>query len=211
MKIPILLVLSFLFHNSSCSSTIVVNNAAPTKSESVPTTENRLTSVVSNQSSKILENRSSQNPKDAVVFDGTNYIKKSGWKVPSRDNTYINEAYRSDTVKGVTEQGHEVKMTTKQYIYKTPWSFSENFNFEGRNLDYMKGNLKCGAFFEMRANGKVFMYTVFVEKVVTPPPSNNDPHEDPTSYQIQDKDGDGIFETLLGDYDEIIVPNWVLK
>ena len=41
---------------------------------------------------------------------------------------------------------------------------------------------------------------------MSPPPSNIDPHEDPVIYQIMDADGDGIFETLLGDYHEIIVP-----
>ncbi len=101
--------------------------------------------------------------------------------------------------------------SAKYYIYKTRAKFLEEFHFEGNDLNYLKGPLESEAFFEVRANGKVFMYTVFFEKVLPPPVSNSDHRGDSNQYQIQDKDGDGIFETLLGDYDEIIVPNWVLK
>ena len=55
------------------------------------------------------------------------------------------------------------------------------------------------------------MYSITVEKVVTPSPSNNEDHVDPFGYRIQDRDGDGIFETLLPRGTDIVVPNWVLK
>ncbi len=213
MKASVLLFLwlSSLFHTSACSSTAGVNNAATTNVNGPRTDENQSLINVAGQSSPTVASSPSANPKDVVLFDGKNYIKKTGWTVPSRDNTYINEDYRSDTVKGVTEKGKEAKITTVSYGYRIPRTYSENFHFEGRDLDYMKGNLECGGFFEMRVNGKAFMYSIFVKKILPPPVSNSDPHEDPTSYQIQDKDGDGVFETLLGDYDEIVVPNWVLK
>jgi hypothetical protein len=52
-------------------------------------------------------------------------------------------------------------------------------------------------------HGKVFMYTIFGA-------ANVEPREDGFVYQIQDRDGDGIFETLLSGGQDVIVPNWVL-
>jgi hypothetical protein len=60
---------------------------------------------------------------------------------------------------------------------------------------------------ETSVNRKVFMYSI----TVGPLNLNDRDHRDPFVYQIQDRDGDGLFETLLGDYDEIILPNWVLR
>ena len=211
MKIPILLVLSFLFHTSSCSSDVVVNNAATTNFNSPPAAENQNAGNVSDQSSQDVESGPSSKPKDVVVFDGKNYLKKSGWKVPSRKEAYLNDTYDQGVVERVTKNGKQVRTKTIDYIFKTPWLYSQDFYFVGRGLESMKGQLESTSFLEMSVNGKVFFYSIFTQKVVSPPPSNNDPHEDPFRYQIMDADGDGIFETLLGDYDEIIVPNWVLK
>jgi len=205
--------LSFLFHTSSCSSAVVVNNAATTNSNGPRAAENQNAGNVSDQSSRTVESSPSPKPKDVVLFDGKNYIKKSGWKVPPRKETYVNESYDGRPVERMTTTGKQLKTTSTHYIYKTPWLYSQDFYFEGRGLDYMKGNLEAGYFLEMSANGKVFMYTISGRKIVFPPPSNSDPHEDPFVYDIQDNNGDGIFETLVGGsaYDEIIVPNWVLN
>lgn len=154
---------------------------------------------------------SSPNRRDIVLFDGKNYIKKSGWKTPSRSDTYIDESYDQGKGEGVTVSGKRVRTNTIFYLYKVPWLYSQDFYYEGRDLDYLKGKLESLSFMEISVNGKVFMYSISTQKVVEPPPSMNEDHEDPFGYQIQDRNGDGIFETLLGDYDEIIVPNWVLK
>lgn len=112
---------------------------------------------------------------------------------------------------GTTEDGKKIEVSTIHYSYKTPKSYSEDFDYEVPYLEKMKGKLRSEGFTAYSVNGKSFMYAVFVERVVPPPASNSDPHEDPFVYTIMDADGDGIFETLLGDYDEIVVPNWVLK
>lgn len=214
MKASVVLFLWFsvLFHTSSCSSEAGVDNAATSNLNGAPVVENQSVRNVSDQSSPSAEGSPSQNPKDVVLFDGKNYIKKSGWKVPSYDDTYINDTYQlhGKPVEKMTENGKKVKMYAKQYIYKIPPRYSEEFNFKGDDLNYMKGALERSSFFEARANGKVFMYSVFMQKV-PPAAASNSAHELPNQYQIQDTDGDGIFETMLGDYDEIIVPNWVLK
>lgn len=155
--------------------------------------------------------RSSPSPRDVVLFDGTNYLKKSGWKKPSKKDTYIDENYDQGDPERLTKSGKKVKTNTIVYDYRPPWLYSQDFYYEGQDLDFLKGKLKSTSFIEMSANGKVFFYSVFVEKVVSSPPSNDEPHEHLTSYQIMDTDGDDIFETLLGDYDEIVVPDWVLK
>jgi len=205
------LVVSFLFHTSSCSSTAGLNSAATTNSNIRPEAENQSAGNASDQSSKTVEVSPSPEPKDVVLFGGKNYIKKSGWKLPSRNETYVDDTQVKDAVKCITEKGKPVNITKILYVYKTPWLYSEDFHYERRNLDIIKGKLQAGYFLEMSVNGRVFMYSISGEKIVEPPASNTDPHEDPFVYQIQDTDGDGIFETLLGDYDEIIVPNWVLK
>lgn len=157
-----------------------------------------------------IESSTSPKPRDVVLFDGKNYIKKSGWKTPSRNDTYIDESYDQGSVEGKTEKGNPVSVKTILYGYKTPWWHSQDFYFDRRNLDYLQGRLKAVAFMEISANEKVFMYSITVEEAV-PLSSNNLDHQDPFGYRIQDRDGDGIFETLLGDYDEIVVPSWVLK
>jgi hypothetical protein len=211
MKTPALLFLLILFHTSSCSDAARVNNTVTSDVNRPRAVENQSPGNVSDQSSQTVEWSPSRNPKDVVVFDGKNYIKKSGWKVPPRKHSYKDETYESDLERRTTESGKRVITTTIEYIYKTPWLYSQDFYFEGGGLESMKGQLESASFLEMSANGKVFFYSVFTQKVLSPPPSNNDSHEDPFRYKIMDANGDGIFETLLGDYDEIIVPNWVLK
>lgn len=213
MKASVLMVLSlsFLFHTSSCSSANVVNNTATTNFNSPRATENQNAGNVLDQPSQTGERSPSPKPKDVVLFDGKNYIKKSGWKKPSRNDAYIDDMYDQGDVKRVTENGKQVTTDTVDYIFKTPWHYSQDFYFEGSGLDLMKGQLESTSFLEISVNGKVFFYSVFTKRVASPPPSNNDPHEHPFRYKIMDADGDGVFETLLGGHDEIIVPDWVLK
>ena len=191
----------------------MVNNATPINSNSARDVENQNAGNISNQAYRTVESSPSNKPKDLVLFDGKNYIKKSGWKPPSRRDSYINDTYDQGNVRGIDKNGKPVKVTKSHYIYKTPWLYSQDFYFEGRGLDFLKGNLESGYFLEWRANGKVFMYTISGRKIVPPTASNSDHHEDPFVYDIQDNDGDGVFETLFGGsaYDDLIVPNWVLK
>jgi hypothetical protein len=193
---------------SSCSKVIVENKTTATSSDTAKTADIE-SATVSNQSPETVQSVPSSNPRDTVFLDGKNYIKKSGWKVPSRKNIYIDDSPYQVIVTGKTKAGHEVKMSTIHYIYRTPWIYSEDFYWGGQDLEYLKGKLKSDNFSEMSANGKVFMYSINVEKIVPPPASNSDPHEDPFMYRIQDRNGDGIFETLLGE--DFIVPNWVLR
>ncbi len=147
------------------------------------------------------------NPRDVVLFDGKNYIKMSGWNKPSKNDTYIDETYDQGDPLRFTKSGKQVKTNTIHYGFRKLSLYSEDFYFEGQDLDYLKGKLDLVSFLEMSAKGKVFFYSVTAQKVVP----NNDLPEGPFGYKIMDTDGDGVFETLLGDYDEIIVPNWVLK
>jgi hypothetical protein len=203
--------LSIIFHSSSCSRHVEVNSVGTPDLRPVET--NAVNSNVSAQNTPVqtVESKSPSNPLDKVLFDGKNYIKKNGWKVPSRRDMYKDEAYDDRPVQRITESGKRVDTTTSSYFAKDPALYTQEFYFEGRDLDWMKGQLEYLSILEMSVKGKVFFYSVSTQKVVSPPPSNVDNHEEPFSYQIMDTDGDGIFETLLGDYDEIIVPNWVLK
>jgi hypothetical protein len=209
MKISLTLwLILFAFQSFSCSEAIVENSAGRASSSTEQSAENRSTLRISNQSTQTDKRKLSSDSQDVVLAIGKDYIKKSGWTVPFGNETYV---IKREPDVGATKDGKEVKVDTIHYSYKTPKSYSEDFYFEGPNLDNMKGNLRSEGFTEYSVNGKRFMYAVFVERVVPPPASNSDPHEDPFVYQIMDADGDGIFEALLGDYDKIIVPNWVLK
>ncbi len=166
---------------------------------------------VLDQSSQNDGNTSSQEGKNDVVFDGKNYIKKSGWTVPTRQDTYVGQhAWNNKTIEKLTANGTKVKVIGKQFLYGSPLPLSEEFSFDGDGLDFMKGNIMCYGFFEDTANGKVFRYTIYIQKEQPAGVSNTD-RKGPTQYEIHDNDGDAIFETLLGDGDEFIVPNWVLK
>lgn len=152
--------------------------------------------------------RSRPNPRDIVLFDGKNYIKKSGWKTPSRNDAYIDESYDQGSVEARTEKGKQVRTKTLLYDYRTSWWHSQDFYYEGGDLDYLKGKLEALSFMETSGNGKAFMYSITVGPLIL----NELDHRDPFGYQIQDRDGDGIFETLLPrDVEDIVVPNWVLK
>ena len=211
MKISLSLCLVLIaFWVTSCSITIVENKAAPANSGIGKTADNQSTTV-SNESLEPVKNESSTNPRDAVLFDGKNYIKKSGWKTPSKNATYIDESYDQGDVVRMTESGKEVRTNTTLYGYRTPWLPSQDFYYEGRELDYLKGKLESLSFLEISVDGKVFMYSISVEKVVTPSSSNNEDHVDPFGYRIQDRNGDGIFETLLRPGVDIVIPDWVLR
>ena len=56
----------------------------------------------SDQLSETVENRLSPKSKDVVLFDGKNYIKKSGWKTPSRCDAYIVKTDEQGDVERVT-------------------------------------------------------------------------------------------------------------
>lgn len=216
MNVPTLsaVVLIALFHSSSCSGDGTINTVGQANSNIAQVANNQPSKNGRSQSNQIIEGDMPSNSKDVVVFDGKNYIKKTGWKTPSYDDTYINEDYplHGKPVDLMTANGKDVQVFSKQYFYNTRPEYSELFEFEGDALDYLKGRLQRAGFFEVRANGKVFMYTIFIRKVQPKMTSSNSGgYEHSNQYQIQDKDGDGLFETLLGVYDEDVVPNWVLK
>ncbi|MGD9590347.1 MAG: hypothetical protein AB7Q37_11580 [Pyrinomonadaceae bacterium] len=208
MKVLVsLFLLAIAFSILSCSKAVEETNPAA-NSGPVQISENESPTPVSNQSPVGVESKSPLKPRDRVVVEGRDYIKKSGWTIPSGAVKDITER---QTDKGITKDGKELEVILIFYDYEAPKSYSENFYYDGPNLEYMKGRLRSGGFTEYSVNSRVFMYAVFAKKLAPPPASNSDPHEDPFVYTIKDADGDGIFETLLGDYDKILVPDWVLK
>lgn len=207
-----LFLLFFCVHITACSKAVEENEAVrrPALMPAQDAPANIWAKSRSNMPSQPIES-SSPVPRDVVLFDGKNYIKKNGWKKPSKKDTFKEENYDQGDAERVTKSGKRVRTKTDFYLIRPPWLHSQDFIYKGRELDYLKGKLESTSFIEMSANGKVFFYSVFVEKVVSLPPSNDEPHEHLTSYQIMDADGDGIFETLLGVDGENVVPDWVLK
>ena len=196
------------FHTSSCSNARVENPGGTANSPTEQLAENRSTPRTSSQPEKTDACSVASTSADEVIYSGKDYIKNSGWTLPSRELTDITER---QTDMALTVDGKKVEVILIFHDYKAPKSYSETFCFTGRNLDYMKGRLRSGGFTEYSKNGRVFRYAVFAEKVLPPLESNSEPHEETFVYQIQDANGDGVFETLLGNYDEFIVPNWVLR
>jgi hypothetical protein len=209
MKASILLFLwlSFLFHTSSCSRNVEVNNVSTPDLKPVDTIVVNSEVAAQNTPVQTVESKSPSNPLDKVLFDGKNYIKKSGWKTPPKKDSYIDESYDQGSVEARTEKGKQVRTKTLLYDYRTSWWHSQDFYYEGRDIDYLKGKLESLSFMETSVNGKVFMYSITVGPLIL----NELDHRDPFGYQIQDRDGDGIFETLLWDDADIVVPNWVLS
>ena len=180
------------------------------ESNTAQVAENQTGSIESNQSNRIVESKTPANLPDVVRLDGKNYIKKSGWETPSKKNASLDEAYDRGNTDGVTKSGKRVRTKASSYSIAPPWEYSQDFSYKDGDLDHLKGKLRSNNFLETSFNGKVFLYWISAQNLGSPPPSNND-HEDPFVYEIMDSDGDGIFETLLGDYDEIVVPDWVDK
>lgn len=201
--------LFFCVHVFGCSNVVEENNG---DTYSPKPTENVLVnSKVNSQNTPSQSAESaSANPRDVVLFDGKNYIKKSGWKTPSKKDANIDETYDQGNTERVTKSGKRVRTKTSAYDIRPPWLYSQDFSYKSGELDYLKGKLKSTFFLEMSANGKVFLYSIFGEKVVSSPPSNNHSHEE-LGYRIMDADGDGIFETLVHDDRDIVVPDWVFK
>ena len=104
MKVRVsLCLLGLALSNSSCSKDIEENNVAPTNMNTVQTAENQSAIPVSNRSAEIVASKSPSNPRDPVVFDGKNYVKKSGWSVPPHNDTYVDATYAEGAVKGTTK------------------------------------------------------------------------------------------------------------
>lgn len=113
MKILVsLFFLVFGFCISSCSKNTVADNASPSSIEvnNVRTPETNLSS----------------NSKNDVIFDGKNYIKKSGWIVPSQSKRHLE---RKRTRMMSNEEGKEVEVTTADYSYETAWTYSQDFKY----------------------------------------------------------------------------------
>lgn len=211
MKVALsLYLLLFGVHISGCSKAVEDSNSGAFVPKPAENAVLNSEVLPQNTPSPSIET-SSPNPRDVVLFDGKNYIKKSGWKTPSRNDAYIVENYDQGEEERVTESGKQIRTIAILYFYKTSSLHSQDFYYKGGDLDYLKGQLESLSFMEMSANGKVFFYSVTAQKVITPPPSNNDPHEDPFVYKIMDADGDGTFETLIPLDRGIVVPNWVLR
>jgi len=211
MKVVLsLYLLLFGLHLSACSNGI---DASKSGASGLKPAENvGLNSEVNLHNTAVLPiETSSANPRDVLLFDGKNYIKKSGWETPSNKKAYIDEKYDQGKWDGVTKSGKRVRTMASSYSIRPPWYYSQEFRYEGGELDYLKGNLVSNNFLEISFNGKVFLYSISAATAGSWPTSNSEPHDDPFVYEIMDSDGDGIFETLLRDLDDIIVPNWVLK
>ena len=182
-----LFLLGLVFSILPCSGTEAGNNAATPVVKDVNIREKQLPS----------------NSESEVSSRQQNQTKKGGWQVPPRNKQHIVDISVNTLP---TEDGKDVEVTRTHYSFDPPWPYTEDF------LD-LSGPLKLETHFVMEHSrkGKAFMYSIFAKRVLSRPPSNNEPHEDTFVYLIQDKDGDGIFETLPGDFDKIIVPKWVLR
>ena len=212
MKVALSLLLLFLgIHIAACSKAVEENNAVgkPSPMPAQDSPANIWAKSRSNMPSQPIES-SSPSPRDVVLFDGKNYIKKNGWKTPPKKDRYKNEDYELGDREEVTKSGKKIRTKTYHYWIRPLWLHTQDFIYEGRELDNMKGTLEAGFFLETSANNKVFSYAISVKKVEAEPPSNGD-HWEPFMYEIMDADGDGIFETLVHDDVDIVVPNWVLR
>lgn len=212
MRMLLILFLLFLgVHIAACSKAVKENNAVNTPGL-IPVQDDPANIWAKSRSNSPSQPIESYSPglRDVVLFDGKNYIKKNGWKKPSKKDTYKDEKYDQGDGERVTKSGKRVRTKTDRYLIRPPWLHSQDFIYKGRELDYLKGKLESFTFMEMSANSKVFLYSIMVEKVVSVPPSNGD-HREQFVYELMDADGDGIFETLIHDDADIVVPDWVLK
>jgi len=197
LSLSLCLILWCAFHTLSCSEAGALNSE--TVANDNASTPNLNTSVTP-------ENKSSLNSRDTVL---KNCIKKDGWLVPSPDGRQI-----SDTKKHMmpTRNGKEIEVTeiTYSYGYENPWTYSQDVPCKGGGTENLRGKVATPWYTELSVKSKVFMYSIFAKEVRLPPPSNSDPGEERFIYQIQDADGDGVFETLVHDKNTS-VPEWVLK
>lgn len=208
--LSLMYLLLFVFYTFSCSREVLKDNSGSTNQNTATSAEAEHARDVVNQTTPPVKNGTPGNATGQVVFDGKNYIKKSGWRIPSHIDTYVGEHQWNGKPRDyLTKDGNTVKMIGRQFVYRHPRQISEDFHFDGSGLDYIKGTLEWHGFFEDVANGKILMYTVYIQKV-QPATTSNSAREGPSSYQIMDTNGDGIFETLLGSQKEIVIPDWVL-
>ena len=207
-----LLILFLLFlgvHIAACSKAVKENNAVNTPGL-IPVQDDPANIWAKSRSNSPSQPIESYSPglRDVVLFDGKNYIKKNGWKKPPKKDTYKDENYDQGDAERVTKSGKKIRTKTYHYLIRPPWLHSQDFIYKGDGLEYLKGKLETFFFTEMSANGKVFLYSITVEKGAPPP---NSDHFEPFIYEIMDSDGDGIFETLVHNDENSIVPNWVLE
>jgi hypothetical protein len=191
-----LLLLGFYF--GSCSQVANVNSEIIARNGVAPPNTN-----------SSLDPKKSPTPnEEEVLFDGKNYLKKSGWRIPRLDGR--REVVQTSVEAMSSQTGKDVDVTTKLYSYDEPIVYSLNFSSKRSELDDFKGNLETPWFRELSLDGKIFRYIIFAKVIKGSLPSNREPAEERYEYLLQDDDGDGVFETFIYKGD-IKVPAWVFK
>jgi len=187
----------FLVLISSCSDTTLVSS----EPEGVRNSHHNLNSA---------ETPASDSTLSKTVSDTC--IKNNGWLVPPTKGGATAEKLDPRTVMMRTRSGKEVSVTliTYSYGYEHAWTYSQDLRCKSADQDYLEGNYATPWYTELSVNGQVFAYSIFAKEVWDKPTSTSDAGEERFTYELQDDDGDGIFETLIHGGKKM-VPDWVLR
>jgi hypothetical protein len=133
-------------------------------------------------------------------------IKEAGWQVPAPKEK---KKIRTNIISMAAEDGRKVDVSITEYVHEKDVLYTET-PVPGTTL--VRGALRLANFSELKVKEKIFLYTIFARPVRPQEESNdNSSHDHMFVYQIVDRNGDSIFETLLIGKSKFLVPNWALE
>jgi hypothetical protein len=143
--------------------------------------------------------------KTSVINDGR-IINETGWKVPQTKDT----TKGTPTVKKINSiEGKSFNVKTTYFTPNNAVLYTEELFSE--NVTRLHGELVLTRFEEFRLNDKVYLYSILAKENESINRKNANDHNEMLIYQILDNDGDGIFETLIDNGTDILIPKWVTK
>lgn len=142
-------------------------------------------------------------PTISLLGSDKQFVKEAGWKVPSKKNTQTGSKI-SEKIESANDKTVEVDST--YFTPKDPITFSEEVPEESR----LHGELQLIHFEEYRVGKKTYLYRLTVVKTEESSKVADNRYIPPFNYVILDKDGDGVFETLIDGRNTPPPPAWVV-
>jgi hypothetical protein len=131
------------------------------------------------------------------------FLNNDGWKVPNllEKTSKFSETQMKDG------SGNRQSVSVNSYVLKEFFT-SEPYSLIG--IDY--GQFKVDGVKEFRKRDKIFAYLLTGRRMESDQqPGNGNPVGLSFHYAFYDKDGDGIFESLLRNPEsDLVLPDWVV-
>lgn len=152
------------------------------------------------------ENVAVLTPKKTPVIIEGRLINETGWRVPQTKDT---KSWTPIVKKIKSIEGKSFNVKVNYFLPNEKVLYTEELFSE--NVTRLHGELVLDSFEEFRLNDKVYLYSIVAKENEDINQKNTNAHNEKLIYQILDNDGDGIFETLIDNGSNVLIPKWCIK